>query len=70
MLLLSISSIDSTYRSLKSNFPELKFISGKRFTGNESEEEYREWIKYDLHMKVERYSLEENNDRDKKYIKD
>ncbi len=26
--------------------------------------------KYDLHMKVERYSLEENNDKDKKYIKD
>lgn len=26
--------------------------------------------KYNLHMKVERYSLEENNDGDKKYIKD
>ena len=26
--------------------------------------------KYDLHMKVERYILEENNDNDKKYIKD
>ena len=26
--------------------------------------------KYDLHMKVERYILEENNDKDKKYIKD
>lgn len=26
--------------------------------------------KYDLHMKVERYSLEENNNKDKKYIKD
>ena len=25
--------------------------------------------KYDLHMKVERYSIEENNDKDKKYIK-
>lgn len=25
--------------------------------------------KYDLHMKVERYSLEENNDKDNKYIK-
>ena len=26
--------------------------------------------KYDLHMKVERYILEDNNDKDKKYIKD
>ena len=26
--------------------------------------------KYDLHMKVERYILEENNDKDKKYIKE
>ena len=26
--------------------------------------------KYDLHMKVERYILEENNGKDKKYIKD
>ena len=26
--------------------------------------------KYDLHMKVERYILEENNDVDKKYIKE
>lgn len=26
--------------------------------------------KYDLHMKVERYILEENSDNDKKYIKD
>lgn len=26
--------------------------------------------KYDLHMKVERYILEEDNDKDKKYIKD
>ena len=26
--------------------------------------------KYDLHMKVERYILEDNNDEDKKYIKD
>ena len=26
--------------------------------------------KYDIHMKVERYILEENNDKDKKYIKD
>ncbi len=26
--------------------------------------------KYDLHMKVERYSLEDNSDKDKEYIKD
>ena len=38
------SSIDSTYRSLISNFPDLNFIDGKRFTGNESDEEYRNWI--------------------------
>ena len=38
------SSIDSTYRSLKSNFPELNFVDGKRFTGNEADEEYRNWI--------------------------
>lgn len=38
------SSIDSTYRSLKNNFPNLNFIDGKRFTGSESLEEYRNWI--------------------------
>ena len=35
------SSIDSTYKSLQNNFPYLNFVSGKRFTGNESEEEYK-----------------------------
>lgn len=39
------SSVDSTYRSLKNNFPNLNFISGKRFTGNESNEDYINWIK-------------------------
>lgn len=38
------STIDSTYKSLKSNFPDLNFVSGKRFTGNESNEEYINWI--------------------------
>ena len=38
------SSIDSTYKSLKNNFSNLNFISGKRFTGNESEEEYKSWL--------------------------
>ena len=38
------SSIDSTYKSLRNNFPNLNFISGKRFTGRELEEEYKSWI--------------------------
>ena len=39
------SSIDSTYKSLKNNFPNLNFVSGKRFTGNESAEDYINWIR-------------------------
>ena len=38
------SSIDSTYSNIKSNFPNLNFVDGKRFTGRESEEDYRNWI--------------------------
>ena len=38
------SSVDSTYKSLKGNFPNLDFVDGKRFTGRESDEEYRNWI--------------------------
>lgn len=38
------STIDSTYKSLKSNYPNLNFINGKRFKGNESIEEYKSWI--------------------------
>ncbi len=38
------SSIDSTYKSLKNNFPNLNFVSGKRFTGNEELSEYKAWI--------------------------
>ena len=38
------STIDSTYKSLQNNFPNLNFISGKRFSGNESIEEYKDWI--------------------------
>ena len=38
------STIDSTYKSLKNNYPNLNFINGKRFTGNESIEEYQSWI--------------------------
>ena len=39
------SSIDSTYKSLRCNFPNLNFVSGKRFTGNESNEDYINWVK-------------------------
>ena len=38
------SPIDSTYKSLQNNFPNLNFISGKRFTGTESLEEYKSWV--------------------------
>ena len=38
------SGIDSTYKSLQNNFPNLDFISGKRFTGNESNDEYISWL--------------------------
>ena len=38
------SSVDASYNSLKNNFPNLNFISGKRFTGNETEEEYKSWL--------------------------
>ena len=39
------SSVDSTYKSLISTFPNLNFVSGKRFTGRENEEVYVEWMK-------------------------
>ena len=38
------SSIDSTYKSLQNSFPNLYFIDGKRFTGNESENDYKSWL--------------------------
>ena len=38
------SSIDSTYKSLKNNFPDLNFVDGKRFTGSETEDEVKAWI--------------------------
>lgn len=38
------SSIDSTYKSLLNNYPNLNFVSGKRFTGGESEEDYKSWL--------------------------
>ena len=36
--------VDSTYNSLLNRFPRLNFISGRRFTGNESIDEYKSWI--------------------------
>lgn len=38
------SSVDSTYKSLQNNYPNLNFIDGKRFTGKESEIDYKSWI--------------------------
>ena len=39
------SSADSSYKSLQNNYSSLNFVSGKRFTGSELEEEYSNWIK-------------------------
>lgn len=38
------SSVDSTYKSLTSNYSNLNFITGKRFTGTESDTEYKSWL--------------------------
>ena len=38
------STIDSTYKSLLNTFPDLNFIKGIRFTGNESDEDYNSFI--------------------------
>ena len=38
------SSVDSTYKSLKNHYQSLNFIDGKRFNGNESEEDYKSWL--------------------------
>ena len=38
------SSIDSTYKSLKNNFPNLNFVSGKRFTLTDSDEAIKNFI--------------------------
>jgi len=38
------SPIDSTYKSLQNNFPNLNFVSGKRFTGSESTNDYQSWL--------------------------
>ena len=38
------STIDSTYKSIKDDFPHLNFVKGKRFTGTESTKEYQKWV--------------------------
>ena len=38
------STIDSTYKSLQNNYPNLNFVSGKRFNGTESDEDYKSWL--------------------------
>ena len=38
------STIDSTYKSLQNNYPNLNFVSGKRFNGTESNEDYKSWL--------------------------
>ncbi len=38
------STVDSTYNSLKNNYPSLNFVTGKRFTGREEETEYQTWM--------------------------
>ena len=38
------SPIDPTYKSLKENYSNLNFIDGKRFTGRESDEDYKNWL--------------------------
>ena len=38
------SKIDSTYKSIKENFPNLNFVDGLRFTGRESVSDYKSWL--------------------------
>ncbi len=38
------SPIDSTYKSIRNNFPNLNFIDGKRFNGRESDDDYKSWL--------------------------
>lgn len=38
------SSETGSFNDLKEAYPNLNFISAKRFTGNESKEEYESWI--------------------------
>ena len=38
------SSIDSTYKHLKEEYPRINFINGKRFTREVSDNEIKEWL--------------------------
>ena len=39
------SSSDGSFKDLKNTYTNLNFISSRRFKGNESDEEFRNWIK-------------------------
>ena len=39
------SSSEGSFKDLKEAYPDINFISSKRLKGNESEEEYKDWIK-------------------------
>ena len=39
------SGSEGSFKDLKNSYPDINFISSKRLRGNESEEEYRNWIK-------------------------
>lgn len=38
------SGYEGSFKDLKTAYPNINFISGKRFRGNEPEEEYKMWI--------------------------
>ena len=39
------SSSEGSFKDLKGTYKNLKFISNKRFTGRETDEDYINWIK-------------------------
>ncbi|MBR3133080.1 MAG: NAD(P)H-dependent oxidoreductase [Clostridia bacterium] len=39
------SGSEGSFRDLKNTYSEINFVSSKRFKGNESEDEYRDWVK-------------------------
>ena len=38
------SSVDGSYNDLKNKYPNINFISGKRFTGSETAEDINSWM--------------------------
>ena len=38
------TNVDNAFKDLKDKYPNINFISGKRFTDSETEEEIRKWI--------------------------